>query len=353
MSTLTPPVGTPVPVDIPHLHRVRNGVRAVLALGVAASVAGNVLHAQPTLVGRAIAAWSPLALLLAVELISRVPVHKLILSILRMLSTAGIAGIAAWVSYGHMVSVAQRHGENSTSAHLLPLSVDGLVVVASVSLVEIAARLRQATAATSAVGQEAPAGEAAESAPQASVPVPPPGYQVHPDARVEPVPAVDAVDPADEGEIGEVPAPRPAPRMDPLPAPAQPAAEEAPSDDASEGAPEAAVPAPGYQVHLDEARAMLAAAVADVDPIEDEIGEVPAPRPAPRLARPVVGRPAGRPTGRSTAVAVTRLRAKHPQWTVGQIAEKAGCSVRTARRHLNPAPPATGPQVGSDDAAAA
>jgi hypothetical protein len=294
MSTLTPPAGTPVPVDIPHLHRVRNGVRAVLTLGVAASVAGNVLHAQPTLVGRAIAAWSPLALLLAVELISRVPVNKLILSILRMISTAGIAGIAAWVSYGHMVSVAQKHGENSTSAHLLPLSVDGLIIVASVSLVEIAARLRQPATATTAVAPEAPAGEAAESAPQASVPVPEPGYQVHPDGSVAPVPAVDDVDDVDPvgDEIGVDPAPRPATRMDPLPAPAR--------------------------------------------------------------SRRTAGLPAGRPAGSSsTATVVQVLRRNHPDWKLAQIAEKAGCSIRTARRHLNTPPPATGPQVGSDDAAAA
>jgi hypothetical protein len=116
----------------------------------------------------------------------------------------------------------------------------------------------------------------------------------------------------------------------------------------------APVPAPGYQVHPDARVEPVPAAVDDVDDVDPdgtEIGEVPAPRPAPRLAPPVAGRPAGRPTGSSTAVTVTRLRAKHPQWTVGQIAEKAGCSIRTARRHLNP--PAAGPQVGSDDAAAA
>jgi len=258
-TTVTAPAGIPAPaLDIAHLHRIRNGVRAVLALGVAASVAGNVLHAQPTLVGRAIAAWSPLALLLAVELISRVPVHKLILSILRMLSTAGIAGIAAWVSYGHMVSVAQHHGENSTSAQLLPLSVDGLVVVASVSLVEIAARLRHATT-PAMVAEEAPADDASEGAPEASAEVPAPGYRVDADARVEPVDASD-----------------------------------------------------------------------------DDTQETPAPTPAPRTA---TRRVSGRTVGTSTATKVARLRRQHPDWTHARIAEKAGCTERTVRRHLNTPPP--------------
>jgi hypothetical protein len=63
----------------------------------------------------------------------------------RIGAAAGIAGIAAWVSYWHMVAVASRYGETEDAAHLLPLSVDGLVVVASVSLVELADRIRTAT----------------------------------------------------------------------------------------------------------------------------------------------------------------------------------------------------------------
>jgi hypothetical protein len=130
-------------VDLSQLHRVRWAVRVVLALGVAASVAANVLHAEPTAVGRAIAAWPPLALLLTIELISRVPMHRPALTWVRRAATATIAGIAAWVSYWHMVGVCVRYGESPTSAHLIPLSVDGLVVVASVCLVELAGRIRE------------------------------------------------------------------------------------------------------------------------------------------------------------------------------------------------------------------
>src|SRR5690606_15066850 len=54
------------------------------------------------------------------------------------------AGIAAWVSYWHMVGVAARYGETGASPYLLPLSVDGLVVVASVCLVELAGRIASA-----------------------------------------------------------------------------------------------------------------------------------------------------------------------------------------------------------------
>ena len=263
MSTPTTSAGTAVPVDVEHLHRIRNGVRAVLVLGVAASVAANVLHAEPTMVGRAIGAWSPLALLLTVELISRVPVHSLALSVLRMASTALIAGIAAWVSYWHMVSVASRNGESATSAHLLPLSVDGLVVVASVSLVEIAARLHHANTAP------------AEAEPTVPSPVTVPEPALAPEPEPEPVTM-----------------PEPSPKPEPEPA---------------------------------------------------------------EVTQPRAKTPARRPAVRSAAEKVTRLRARYPEWTVGQIAAKAGVTERTARRHLNTAPAPAGPVVEpgpADDIAA-
>jgi hypothetical protein len=129
--------------EVTHLRRLRWAVRSVLTLGVAASIAANVLHARPNLISQIIAAWPPLALLLTVELISRVPAHRRSLAVLRLLATAAIAGIAAWVSYWHMAGVAARYGETDAAAsYLLPVSVDGLVVVASISLVEIAGRIR-------------------------------------------------------------------------------------------------------------------------------------------------------------------------------------------------------------------
>ena len=70
-----------------HLQRLRWGLRATLALGVAASVAANVLHARSNPVSQAIAAWPPLALLLTVEWITRVPVHRRSLSAARIAAT--------------------------------------------------------------------------------------------------------------------------------------------------------------------------------------------------------------------------------------------------------------------------
>jgi hypothetical protein len=129
-------------VDTHTLRRLRWAVRGTLSLGVAASVAANILHAPPHPVSQGIAAWPPLALLLAVEHIARVPIHRRWLAVVRLVAAAIIAGIAAYVSYLHMVSVAARFGETGVAPYLLPVSVDGLIVVASVCLVELAGRIR-------------------------------------------------------------------------------------------------------------------------------------------------------------------------------------------------------------------
>lgn len=137
-------------MTIRQLRRIRAGVRATFVLGLAVSLMANVLHAENNPISKAISGWPPLALMLTVELISRVPVHRRSLAIARLLATATIAGIAGWVSYWHMASVAASHGEASFgSQYLWPLTVDGLIVVASVCLVEIAGRLATLEEATS------------------------------------------------------------------------------------------------------------------------------------------------------------------------------------------------------------
>ncbi len=125
-----------------NLRRLQWAVRGALTLGVAASVTANILHARPNPISQAIAAWPPLALLLTVELVSRVPVYRRSLGAVRLIATACISAIAAWVSYWHMAGVASRYGETGTSPYLLPLSVDGLIVVASISLMELSNRIR-------------------------------------------------------------------------------------------------------------------------------------------------------------------------------------------------------------------
>lgn len=127
------------------LTNLRWMLRFVLVLGVVVSISGNILDADSGHpVSQAIKAWSPLALLIVIECISLVPVHTTLLMVARRAATTGIALIAAWVSYWHMVSVCVKYGETGGSEYLIPLSVDGLVVVATICLVEVSGQINAA-----------------------------------------------------------------------------------------------------------------------------------------------------------------------------------------------------------------
>jgi hypothetical protein len=190
-------------VLLPQLRRIRWAVRATLLLGVAASVLANILHALDNPISQAIAAWPPVALLLTVELISRVPVHRRLLAATRLFATATIAGIAAWVSYWHMAGVAARYGETGASPYLLPLSVDGLIVVASICLVELGGRIasmEQPAGTPASPRATAPASKrTAQPVPQTAQPVPqtaPPVPQTAPPAPQTAPPAPQTAPPA-------------------------------------------------------------------------------------------------------------------------------------------------------------
>ncbi|MEU7753653.1 DUF2637 domain-containing protein [Micromonospora sp. NPDC049171] len=179
-----------------QLQRMQWAVRATLALGVAASVTANILHAQANPISQAIAAWPPLALLITVELVTRVPVHRRSLGVIRVVAASAIAAIAAWISYHHMVGVVARYGETGTVPYLLPLSVDGLIIVASVSLVELAARRREAERNPRAVLAEAAAAPSPAERTAAAPVEPPPGTGEFPPPDRRPLserPPVDVV----------------------------------------------------------------------------------------------------------------------------------------------------------------
>ncbi|MEJ3745510.1 DUF2637 domain-containing protein [Actinomycetes bacterium KLBMP 9797] len=54
----------------------------------------------------------------------------------RNICAGAVAAIAAWSSYSHMVHVALKFGERPEVAYALPISVDGMLVVASIVMVD-------------------------------------------------------------------------------------------------------------------------------------------------------------------------------------------------------------------------
>jgi hypothetical protein len=116
--------------------------------GVSASLAANVadvlIRPHEPIGGVLSAAYWPLALLVALEVIARVswPVGRKWWA-LRYGGLTTVAAIAAILSYRHMVGLLGYYGEDSFSADIGPLAVDGLMVVCSAALLAIADNMRR------------------------------------------------------------------------------------------------------------------------------------------------------------------------------------------------------------------
>lgn len=129
--------------SLTQLRRLRWYVLAVVVVGIAASVAMNVLHAPHSPIARCIAAVPPLALFGAVELISRIPSSNRWLSTGRIIGALAVAGVSGSLSYTSMVKVVERYGWTGWQAAIWPIAVDGLMMVATLSLVEVVRKVRQ------------------------------------------------------------------------------------------------------------------------------------------------------------------------------------------------------------------
>ncbi|HEX6353220.1 DUF2637 domain-containing protein [Actinophytocola sp.] len=132
-----------VPVGLPPGARLV--AWAGFLFGTVISVAANVLYAWlPTLAGRAgppglapqigAAVW-PIALVISVEVLSRVPWRPGWAWQLARYGGAGlVAGGAAVISYGHLRGVLAAWGYGSTGAAVGPLVVDGLMTISGFAL---------------------------------------------------------------------------------------------------------------------------------------------------------------------------------------------------------------------------
>jgi hypothetical protein len=58
------------------------------------------------------------------------------------LSVAGVAGVAAIISYRHAYELVGAHGETGLTARLIPLTVDGLILAASMLILDASRRNR-------------------------------------------------------------------------------------------------------------------------------------------------------------------------------------------------------------------
>lgn len=126
-----------------QLRRLRILVFITVLLGIGASVGMNVLHAPHSPFARLVAAGPPLFVFFALELIARIPSSSKGLSRFRIAGAVVVAFGAASISYAQQKAAVRGLGFAEWESYIWPLIIDGLMVVASVSLVEVIRKIRQ------------------------------------------------------------------------------------------------------------------------------------------------------------------------------------------------------------------
>jgi hypothetical protein len=132
--------------QIGHVRWLKWGCRGVIFLATLVSVWANVLHSDPTIIPQAMNALPPLIVLLGFELISRIPVPEgmgWVPRYARTLAAIGVSGIGAWLSYWHQNAAFLRYSKDADTAKLLPLAIDGLMIIASVSLIMLNRKMEE------------------------------------------------------------------------------------------------------------------------------------------------------------------------------------------------------------------
>lgn len=129
------------------LNHLRWLCRAVIAGSGLFSIWANILHViNPTIPAIIFAAAPPIVVLLGWEMVSRIPIREdaaWYARLARPVITGSLAFGGAWLSYWHQKDAIFRYNAGDLqNAMILPLLIDGLMIIASVSVYELNHRIR-------------------------------------------------------------------------------------------------------------------------------------------------------------------------------------------------------------------
>lgn len=129
---------------IRKLVHLRWTCRAVVVGSTAVSIWANALAAQWNPASIFISLLPPAFVLGGFELVSRIPIHNdggRIIKFVRPIATAGVTVGSAWLSYFHQREAFSKYTNDETTVKVLPLLIDGLMIIAAVSLIELNAQI--------------------------------------------------------------------------------------------------------------------------------------------------------------------------------------------------------------------
>lgn len=133
---------TPLQKKLTKFVRYRWLCRSVVATATATSIWANRLQSDDNTAAIVIHVLPPIIVLAGFELSSRIPVWKNAHWLnprrwARPLAMVGITVIGAWISYWNQQAAFLLYGHDIHTSYLLPLAIDGLMIIASVAVLDL------------------------------------------------------------------------------------------------------------------------------------------------------------------------------------------------------------------------
>lgn len=134
---------TRIEIELRSYRRLWIFVTATTVIGLGLTVVLNVMHAPPTLGARIVGGTPPVFVLFCLELISRIPATSRLRSGFRVAASIVVTGLSFAVSYEQQREFVMELGFAGWVAYVFPVIIDGAMVVSTLSLVEVAVKVRQ------------------------------------------------------------------------------------------------------------------------------------------------------------------------------------------------------------------
>ena len=128
--------------ELKHYRRLWVFVTVVTVLLVGITVTLNVMHAPPTWGARLIGGTPPVFVFFCIELVSRIPATSKALSFGRIAASILVSGLSFAISYQQQMEFIHSLGFVGWIAYAYPVIIDGVMVVATLSLVEVTRKVR-------------------------------------------------------------------------------------------------------------------------------------------------------------------------------------------------------------------
>lgn len=133
--------------ELREFRRLWIFVTVVTVLLVAATVTLNVMHAPGGIVAHSIGGSAPVFMFICVEFIARIPATSRWLATGRVGATVVVAGIAFSISWQQQVNFMSSVGYIGWTVYAYPVMIDGVMLVAVLSLVEVTRKVRSVRSA--------------------------------------------------------------------------------------------------------------------------------------------------------------------------------------------------------------